>query len=90
MWFGEGKKEKEGEGGIEGKEGWKGRGGGGRGEEGKERNEGEKRKGKEEEEVYIVEQIAQALFFMHQHEPPIVHLDIKPENILVRKNKVCK
>lgn len=38
-----------------------------------------------QEKVYIVEQIAQALVFMHQHEPPIVHLDIKPENILVRR-----
>lgn len=43
------------------------------------------------EKVYIVEQIAQALVFMHGFDPPIVHLDMKPENVLVNINfaSVC-
>ena len=35
------------------------------------------------QQVYIVQQISQALVYMHGFNPAIVHLDIKPENILV-------
>ena len=34
--------------------------------------------------VEISVQIVQGLVFMHTSSPPVVHLDIKPENILVR------
>ena len=33
----------------------------------------------------IVKQIASALVFLHSRSPPIVHSDVKPENILVQK-----
>ena len=36
-----------------------------------------------ENKLFIVQQIAQALVFMHTYAPPIIHLDLKPENILV-------
>ena len=36
-----------------------------------------------EDKVHVSRQICQAMMFMHTVSPPIVHLDIKPENILV-------
>ena len=33
----------------------------------------------------IAIQVAQALMFLHTSEPPTVHLDVKPSNILVGK-----
>ena len=33
--------------------------------------------------MYISLQLCQAIVFMHTSEPPIAHLDIKPENVLV-------
>ena len=37
-----------------------------------------------EEKVCVSRQISQAIVFMHTATPPVVHLDIKPENVLVR------
>jgi len=33
----------------------------------------------------IARQVAETLQFMHDHDPPHVHMDIKPENILLRR-----
>ena len=32
----------------------------------------------------VSRQLCQAIVFMHSADPPIAHLDIKPENVLVR------
>ena len=34
--------------------------------------------------VQVAMQVAQALVYMHGQNPPAVHLDLKPENVLVR------
>ena len=36
-----------------------------------------------DEKLSISAQISQALVYMHSCNPPIVHLDLKPENVLV-------
>ena len=36
------------------------------------------------QKLFIVIQIAQALFYLHTANPALVHSDVKPSNILVR------
>jgi serine/threonine protein kinase len=36
--------------------------------------------------VHIMIQVAQALVYMHGCNPQVVHLDLKPENVLVHDN----
>ena len=36
--------------------------------------------------TYIAIQVAQAVMFLHTSSPPMLHLDIKPANILVHTN----
>ena len=33
--------------------------------------------------VYLAQQVTRALVFMHTAKPPVIHLDLKPSNILV-------
>ena len=35
------------------------------------------------EKLYVSVQVCQALTYLHTSEPPLVHLDVKPANILV-------
>ena len=37
-----------------------------------------------EEKLIVSRQICQALVFIHSAVPPLAHLDLKPENVLVR------
>ena len=37
----------------------------------------------EVQKLYIIVQIAQALFYLHTSNPALVHSDVKPSNILV-------
>ena len=40
------------------------------------------------DKVNISRQLCQALVFMHTATPPVAHLDVKPENVFVRKEQV--
>jgi len=36
-----------------------------------------------QEKIVISQQLCQAIVFMHSSEPPVAHMDVKPENVLV-------
>ena len=43
----------------------------------------------EEQVMPWIKQICEALDYLHSHNPPIIHRDIKPQNIIVTKNDVA-
>ncbi|CAI5466901.1 unnamed protein product [Closterium sp. Yama58-4] len=40
--------------------------------------------------IRIVSEISGALLYMHRHDPPILHRDLKPDNILLDANSISK
>ena len=39
-------------------------------------------------QLKIIEQVAQAIGYLHDFEPPILYLDLKPENIIISENNL--
>lgn len=44
----------------------------------------------EDEVVFIVNQLCQALSMLHEQDPPLIHRDIKPENIMIKQDNSIK
>ena len=45
---------------------------------------------KEEEMVWILLQICDAILYLHQNNPALLYLDLKPSNIIIEENKTVK
>jgi len=42
------------------------------------------------QQLYIAQQIAKAMSYLHSQNPSIIHRDLKPSNVLINKNGTCK